>query len=378
MRYQLLGPTGLRVSELCLGTMTFGEDWGWGASESESRRMFDAFVEAGGNFIDTANAYTNGTSEELVGKFAGSERDRFVIATKYTSAMRPGDPNSGGNHRKALVQSVEGSLRRLGTDYIDLLWMHAWDVMTPTEEVLRALDDLVRQGKVLYIGVSDAPAWVVSEANAIAELRGWTAFAALQIEYSLIERTPERDLLPMAEAKNLSVLDWSPLASGTLTGKYLGENASGDGSASSDGSSSGGESGGTRLQQVEQEMYDKYRTERAEGIARATVEIAEAIGRSPAQVALAWIRQQPGRHIPIIGARSAEHIEDNLGCLGVQLEGGHLSRLNEASEIALGFPHDFLGSDGIKQFVFGETYDALDVPARRRRAGHLPEPEPEG
>lgn len=375
MRYQLLGPTGLRVSELCLGTMTFGPDWGWGASKGASRQMWDAFAEAGGNFIDTANAYTNGTSEELVGEFAGSERDRFVIATKYTSAMYPGDPNSGGNHRKALVRSVEDSLRRLGTDYIDLLWVHAWDVISPVEEVMRALDDLVLQGKVLYVGASDFPAWVVSEANTLASERGFTPFAALQIEYSLIERTPERDLLPMAEAHDLSVLDWSPLASGTLTGKYLGNGTAVGEQPESDGASSNVEDRGTRLQQVDQDMYEKYRTERARHIAQAVVDVADEVGHSPAQVALAWILAQPGRHIPIIGASTPKHIEDNLGCLDVALEDDHLDRLSDASQIDLGFPHEFLGSDGIKQFVFGGTYDALDVPARTRRIGHLPEPD---
>ena len=192
MRYKLLGRSGLRVSELCLGTMTFGEEWGWGASKQESKRIFDAFVAAGGNFIDTANRYTDGTSERYVGEFVAAERERFVVATKYTIYMRKGDPNSAGNHRKNMMQSLEASLRRLNTPYVDLYWVHAWDFMTPEEEVLRALDDMVRQGKVLYIGISDTPAWIVSRMNAIADLRGWSAFTALQIEYSLIQRTVER------------------------------------------------------------------------------------------------------------------------------------------------------------------------------------------
>ena len=221
MRYKLLGNSGLRVSELCLGTMTFGEDWGWGASKEDSRALFDAYREAGGNFIDTANFYTGGTSERFVGEFIASERDRFVVATKYTLTMRPGDPNASGNHRKNMIQSVEASLRRLGTDYIDLYWLHAWDYLTPVEEVMRGLDDLVRAGKVLYVGVSDTPAWIVSQANTLAALRGWTPFVGLQIEYSLIERTVERELLPMAEAFGLTILAWSPLGSGVLTGKYL-------------------------------------------------------------------------------------------------------------------------------------------------------------
>jgi aryl-alcohol dehydrogenase-like predicted oxidoreductase len=198
MRYKLLGKSGLRVSELALGTMTFGEEWGWGASKEESRHIFEAYVAAGGNFIDTANRYTEGTSEKFVGEFVAPERDKFVVATKYTLFMRRNDPNAAGNQRKNMVQSLEASLKRLGTDYVDLYWVHAWDFMTPVEEVLRALDDMVRAGKILYVGISDTPAWVVSQANMLAELRGWTRFVGLQLPYSLIERTPERELLPMA------------------------------------------------------------------------------------------------------------------------------------------------------------------------------------
>src|ERR671929_1690213 len=220
MKYQLLGKSGLRVSELCLGAMTFGEEWGWGASKEECDKIFNAYVDAGGNFIDTANNYTGGTSEKYVGEFISGDRDRFVLATKYTSNTRRGDPNAGGNHRKNIAQSLETSLKRLNTDYIDLYWVHAWDPLTPIEETMRALDDMVRAGKILYIGISDAPAWVVSQANTLANLKGWTEFTGLQIEYSLIERTPERELLPMADALNIGVTAWSPLGGGVLTGKY--------------------------------------------------------------------------------------------------------------------------------------------------------------
>src|SRR5258708_4363151 len=218
MRFKLLGNSGLRVSELCLGTMTFGEDWGWGSSKEESRQVYDAFIEAGGNFIDTANIYTNGTSERLLGEFIADARARIVLATKYTNSAAVNDANSGGNHRKNMVQALEASLKRLKTDYIDLYWLHIWDSLTPIEETMRAFDDLVRAGKILYAGISDAPAWVVSRANTLAELRGWTPFVGLQIEYSLIERTPERDLLPMARALDIGVTAWSPLAGGVLTG----------------------------------------------------------------------------------------------------------------------------------------------------------------
>jgi aryl-alcohol dehydrogenase-like predicted oxidoreductase len=221
VRYKLLGNSGLRVSELCLGTMTFGEDWGWGSSEEESRKVYDAFLDAGGNFIDTANIYTSGTSERLLGEFLHGQREHIVLATKYTNAAPGTDPNAAGNHRKSMVQALEASLKRLKTDYIDLYWLHIWDQITPIEEVMRAFDDLVRQGKILYAGVSDIPAWVVAKGNTLAALRGWTPFVGLQIEYSLIERTPERELLPMAADLGLGVTAWSPLAGGVLTGKQL-------------------------------------------------------------------------------------------------------------------------------------------------------------
>src|SRR5580692_2212392 len=195
MRFRLLGKSGLRVSELCLGTMTFGEDWG--SSKEESRQVYDAFLEAGGNFIDTANIYTAGTSETLLGEFMSGHRDRIVLATKYTNAAPGNDPNAAGNHRKSMMRAVEASLERLKTDYIDLYWLHIWDQITPEEEVMRAFDDLVRAGRVRYIGISDAPAWVVAKSNMLAELRGWTRYTGLQIEYSLLERTVERELIPM-------------------------------------------------------------------------------------------------------------------------------------------------------------------------------------
>ena len=219
MRYKLFGKSGLRVSELCLGTMTFGEDWGWGGSREECRNMFEAYAEAGGNFIDTANHYTNGTSETFVGEFIAQDRQRFVLSTKYTLNGRPSDPNGGGNHRKSMIQALDASLKRLGTDYIDIYWLHAWDFMTPIEEVMRALDDLVRAGKVLYVGISDSPAWVIARANMLAELRGWSPFVGLQVPYSLIERTPEREFLPMAQSLDIAVCAWGAIGGGVLTGE---------------------------------------------------------------------------------------------------------------------------------------------------------------
>jgi aryl-alcohol dehydrogenase-like predicted oxidoreductase len=220
MKYKLLGKSGLRVSELALGTMTFGEEWGWGANKEESKKVFDAFAKAGGNFIDTANRYTEGTSEKFVGDFISSDREHLVVGTKYTLFTRRDDPSFSGNHRKNMMQALNESLKRLNTDYIDLYWVHAWDFTTPKEEVLRALDDMVRAGKILYIGISDTPAWIVSRMNAIAELRGWTQFVGLQIKYSLIDRSVERELLPMAQKLDMAVTPWAVVGGGILSGKY--------------------------------------------------------------------------------------------------------------------------------------------------------------
>lgn len=340
MQYKLLGNTGLRVSELCLGTMTFGEEWDWGANRETSQAIFDAFAEAGGNFIDTANVYTNGTSEKLLSEFISAERDRFVIATKYTVMMNPADPNSSGNQRKNLMRSLDASLKRLNTDYIDLYWVHMWDTVTPVEEMMRALDDVVRAGKVMYVGISDAPAWIVSRAQTIAELKNMTPFAAIQLEYNLVERTVERDLLPMAEDLNLSILDWSPLGGGVLTGKYLNQDSDQD-----------------RLNKAE--YFQHYKVDRAMQIAQTVVDIASEIGCSAAQVALAWIRQQSPRHIPIIGARTLEHLKDNLGCLQVALSEEQLTRLNAASEVDPGFALKFLRR--LQNLFLGAASETLDL-----------------
>ncbi|MBK8962783.1 MAG: aldo/keto reductase [Candidatus Competibacteraceae bacterium] len=346
MRYKLFGNSGLRVSELCLGAMTFGEEWGWGASKDESRRLFEAFVAAGGNFIDTANHYTNGTSESYVGEFIAAERERFVLATKYTLNGRPDDPNGGGNHRKSMVQALDASLKRLGTDYIDLYWLHAWDFMTPVDEVMRAFDDLVRSGKVLYIGISDAPAWIVSRANTLAELRGWSPFVGLQLQYSLIERTPERDLLPMARALDIAVTAWGPLGGGLLTGKY---NPEADKSVSTD------------ARYTVSPWGQDLMSERNLDIAAAVVKLAEEIDRTPSQVAINWIRQQRrGVIIPILGARKLSQLQDNLAALDFLLSDEQLRRLDAASAIAPGFPHDFLTREGVRQVIYGNTLPSID------------------
>ncbi|BAV99660.1 aldo/keto reductase [Lysobacter enzymogenes] len=342
--YRLLGRSGLRVSPLSLGAMTFGTDWGWGADEAEARRIFDAYLERGGNFIDTANQYTGGTSERLVGKFAEGRRDELVIATKYTLTGRPKDPNAGGNQRKSMVRSVEDSLRRLGSDYIDLLYLHAWDATTPVEEVLRAMDDLVRAGKLVYVGISDAPAWQVARMQAIADLRGWSPLIALQIQYSLIERTVERELMPMARELGLGVVPWSPLGMGVLTGKYS--------RADLDIGSGVPEAVGTRKNVA---ASNGTLTARALDIAEMVKEVASELGKTPAQVALAWTLLDPAVASPIVGVRTLAQLHDNLGALEVRFDDSQRARLDAASRIELGFPHDFLQSPMVHSVVYGEV-----------------------
>ena len=322
--YRLLGRSGLRVSPLSLGTMTFGEESGWGTNKEESRSILDAYADAGGNFLDTANLYTGGTSETFLGEFLSGRRDQFVLATKFTFNMRPGDPNACGNHRKNIHQSLEASLRRLRTDYIDLYWLHAWDGLTPVEETMRALDDAVQAGKVLYVGVSDMPAWKVAQANTLAELRGWSPFIAIQIEYSLVARTPERDLIPLALDFGLGVTPWSPLGSGLLTGKYRSKTAS----AAQTGPVE------RRLDQAA-DFSTRTLTDRNLKIVEAVASVAEESNRSPAQVALNWLLQQPGVTSPIIGARKLDQLHDNLKCLEFDLSAEHLQQLDEASRIEL-------------------------------------------
>jgi aryl-alcohol dehydrogenase-like predicted oxidoreductase len=344
MRYKLFGKSGLRVSELCLGTMTFGEDWGWGASKEESRKMFDAYVNAGGTFVDTANGYTNGTSEKFVGEFIAQDRERFVLATKFTFGGKANNPNGAGNHRKSMVQALNASLKRLNTDYVDVYWVHAWDQITPLEELMRALDDMVRAGKVLYVGFSDAPAWVVSRANTLAEERGWTIFTGLQIPYSLIERTPERELLPMAKSLDLTVAAWSPLAGGILSGKYNTGKAEND----------------ARMKQ-EYPRNPFGLNDRTLKVAGQVVEIAKELDRSPSQVSLNWVRQRKNAVVvPIIGARRLSQLEDNLACLDFSLDEETMKRLDEASAVDLGFPQSFIGREWNRKAILGDAWDRFD------------------
>jgi aryl-alcohol dehydrogenase-like predicted oxidoreductase len=327
MRYKLLGRTGLRVSELCLGAMTFGDDLGWGAPKEECAGIVDAFGEAGGNFIDTANYYTGGSSERIVGELIASQREHWVLSTKYTLNMYPGDPNGGGAHRKSMVQALDASLKRLGTDYIDVYWVHIWDPHTPVEELMRALDDVVRTGRVLYVGISDTPAWIVSQAITLADLRGWTRFAGLQIPYSLVDRTVERELLPMAQALELTVAAWGPLGGGLLTGRYGTDRDRPEDTRIA----ATGAHGASQL------------SERRLAIADAVNAVAAERGATPSQVAIAWVRSQQARGVivPMVGARRRSQIEDNLGALAIELAPDELDRLEQLTRIELGFPHDF-------------------------------------
>jgi len=343
MRYKLLGRSGLRVSELCLGAMTFGEEWGWGASKEESRRIFEAFAEAGGNFIDSANYYTAGTSERFVGEFIASERRRFVVATKYTLNMRPDDPNAGGNHRKNMVHSLEESLKRLRTDYIDLYWVHAWDSMTPVEETMRALDDMVRAGKILYVGISDAPAWVVSRANTPGGTYG-------------VERI-------RGAADPLQPHRTDARAGAPPDGEGVGHR--------------GHALGDPRGRGADREVQDREapperRPVRIPGgvgehLRHGTEPVHRGRSRAGRQgnrkngVAgrRRWVRQQPhGVVIPILGATKLAQLKDNLGCLEFSLSGDHLRRLDEASRIDLGFPLAFL--EQVRRIVYGNTFPLID------------------
>jgi aryl-alcohol dehydrogenase-like predicted oxidoreductase len=342
MRYYLLGKSGLRVSELALGAMSFGTDWGWGSEINEARKMLDLYIDSGGNFVDTANCYTNGSSERMLGEFLGEKRQQIVLSTKYTISTHPGDPNGGGNHRKSMARSVETSLQRLKTDYIDLLYLHIWDGTTPVEEILRAMDDLVRAGKVLYVGMSDTPAWQISRMQAIADLRGWSPLVALQIEYNLIERTTERELIPMANEMGLGVVPFSPLANGLLSGKYSRKECL-------------NESGSTGFQGSRKsgiESLGKF-TERNMEIVDEVKKVASEVQKSPAQVALAWLLSKSTVTSVLLGASKLEQLENNLGSLNTPLSPDQIKRLDAISRVDMGFPHEHLANPMIKQMISG-------------------------
>ena len=320
--YSTLGRSGLRVSPLCLGAMTFGEDLGWGTSVEESQQILDRYIELGGNFIDTANFYTKSHSEKIIGDHIGqhaARRDRLVIATKFSGNLYPGDPNGGGSGRKSIIAACENSLRRLQTDYIDLYWLHNWDVHTPIDETMAALDDLVRAGKVRYIGVSDTPAWKVAEANVTARFRGWAAFIGLQIEYSLLERSVEQELVPMAQELGLGITPWSPLKSGILSGKYTRQNAG-------------------QLKADRGAFVEPHLNEKTYKLLDALQLVAKAHDSTVARVALSWVQGQPGVTSTIIGARRLAQLEDNVKALEVELSVEERSQLNQLTQPTFGFP----------------------------------------
>ena len=336
MQYKLLGKSGLKVSELCLGTMGFGPGQAWSIDKAASFSILEKFAEAGGNFMDTANRYTNGESEKIIGEFIARDRDQFVVATKYSLYDNTTNVNASGNNRKNMMRSVDASLKRLNTDFIDLLYLHIWDSLTPVDEVMRGLDDLVRMGKVNYIGISDTPAWVIAQANTMAELMGWSKFVGLQVEYSLLQRAPERELLPMAKNFGLTLLPWAPLAGGALTGKYL----KGDPGRIKEGS--------------------KRLNVRSVAITQEVMAIAEELGVEPAHVALRWTMQQGISCIPIAGATKLHQLEQNLGVLNVVLSPEQLDRLDKVSAIDMGFPGEFFKEDGVRLANFGGFYDRVE------------------
>jgi aryl-alcohol dehydrogenase-like predicted oxidoreductase len=335
MDYYLLGKSGLRVSRLALGAMTFGDSWGWGTAPETARSLFDAYVDAGGNFIDTADAYSSGSSEEMVGAYIAerSLRDRMVIATKFSFNNDPGNPNAGGNGRKAMIRAVEASLKRLKTDYIDLYLMHVWDGMTPVEEVMRTFDDLVRSGKVRHVGLSDAPAWYVSRAQALAEFRGFEPVTAYQLEYSLIERNLEREFVQLGAYTGAGIMVWSPLAGGLLSGKYR---PSEQGRAQEGRlaiMNGGGNPGSSRF------------SERNFAIVAALETAADAIGKPMAQVAVNWVANRPGVASVILGATKVAQLQDNLAALDFTIPAEILTQLDEASALPVQFPYNFQGPE---------------------------------
>jgi aryl-alcohol dehydrogenase-like predicted oxidoreductase len=322
--YRTLGRSGLRVSPFCLGTMTFGENLGWGSSAEESQQILDRYIELGGNFLDTANFYTKSHSEKIIGDHLGrhpSRRERLVFATKFSGNLYPGDPNGGGSGRKSIIAACENSLRRLQTDYIDLYWLHNWDMHTPMEETMAALEDLVRAGKVRYLGVSDTPAWKIVEANLIARFRGWSAFIGLQIEYSLLERSVEQELVPMALEFGLGITPWSPLKSGALSGKYTRKNAG-------------------QIKSDRGFFVDAYLNEKTFAVVDELEAIAASRGSTPARVALAWVQGRPGVASTIIGARRMAQLEDNLKALEIDLTKEERARLDALTQPVFGFPQN--------------------------------------
>ena len=340
MKYKILGRSGLRVSELCLGAMTFGEELGTGASEVVSRQIYDRYRAAGGNFLDTANIYTMGTSERMLGDFVRPEREHVVLASKYSMTTAAADPNCSGNHRKNMVQGLEASLKRLGTEYLDLFWVHGWDQTTRIDEVMRGLDDLVRSGKVLHVGASNMPAWLISQANTLATERNMTPFTALQLHYNLVERSIEADFFDLAAAQDMALTAWSPLAGGLLTGKF---NRDADKKLAADARLNKAAYGPAML------------AERRLKIAEGLTELASTIGCQPSQLALAWLLHRPaGSVIPILGARTLEQFDANMACLELQLNLTQIEELDALNPPPPVYPASLFGTEFYNQMMHGE------------------------
>lgn len=351
MRYKLFGNTGLRVSQAALGTGTFGTAWGWGCTPAQAGELFARFVDAGGNFFDCADGYQNGEAETILGGLIAADRDNFVVSTKYTTAVGARSLAKTGNSRKAMMSSIEGSLKRLRTDHVDIYWVHMPDLLTPTDEIVRGLDDLVRQGKVRYIGMSDFPAWRVSRAITLAEATGLEPVSAIQIELSLAERSAERELLPMAHAYGLATMIWSPLGGGTLSGKYRDSKVKGRVTE-----------GGGPVRQIPEQ--------RREAILSALDDVAAATGATQAQVAIAWVcAQEPPEmsYIPVLGARTVSQLDENLAALDLRLESDQLALLDNASAIDPGFPNELMAQPLMRDLHTGGYWDRINVPVRPRR-----------
>ncbi|PRY03768.1 aldo/keto reductase [Paraburkholderia sp. BL25I1N1] len=365
-RYTLLGRSGLRISPIALGTMTFGTEWGWGAEEKSAQRLFDLYVDAGGNFVDTADLYTEGTIEKWLGKFVAARglRERLVIATKYGYNAETGNPNAGGNHRKNLLRALDGSLKRLGTDYIDLYYLHTWDRVTPVEEVMRAMDDAVRAGKIRYVGLSDTPAWFAGRAQTLADWRGFEPVAAMQLEYSLIERNAENEFADLAANLGMGLVPWSPLGMGVLSGKYR----------PSQSGAAGGFSGDGRLASMAGAPppgFDKL-TERNFRIVAELESVAHLAGRPMAQVALNWLHQKRGVSSIIVGATRPEQLQESLGSLDFTLAPELIARLDAVSEPARPFPY-YMFADGHQARIHGKV-EVTDKPAGYSASVKIPAP----
>lgn len=345
MKYQIFGQkSGLRVSTLALGTGNFGNRWGFGATKEESKLVFERYAEAGGNFIDTADGYQLGQSEQFLGDFLSSERDNFVLATKYSMGSQ--HMQTSGNSRKTMMRAVEQSLKRLNTDRLDLYWVHLSDGQTPVEEIVRGLDDLVRDGKILYAGFSNFPAWRIANASLLADLRGWAPIVGIQVEYNLIERTADRELLPMAEALGLGVAYWSPLAGGTLTGKYRAKETDPT----------------SRLELAKGVLIRQEKGDRETAVIDLLGEIAKETDKRMIDVALAWVRQHDLSGlspVTVIGPKNITQLEDNLASLELTLTPGQIKRLDDISAVDLGYPHGIISSSQNK--MFGRAAAGIEI-----------------